>query len=511
MSKKSFKFFYIPSISAMIIDIVLLLMTMFLVVAVIPLSYKSNFKQYIDINYVYAIFWIMISYLLKRYQFVSNTSYAHNIKRLFWTSAVVQSIMTVPFLFATTNNYSFLVFVGYSLAMFSLTSIYYIIQFTINSAIEYKDVNEEHKTANDDRDLIIEKTNIVNNDILTDSIIEYSGEKAYTLISEYINPQSKNNLISFSANYFDIKSQPDRTYSSIIFLNKLNNIRGINRLFSVSNQKIPMNGNLICCFESLNTRKKNILNKYPWALNYSIYFFDYVFRRVIPKILVTKTLYFNLTKGKDRILSKTEVLGRLVYCGFDIITEKKINGLTYVIASKNKNLDAILEDKHYGSLLRLKRLGKNGKLINVYKFRTMYSYAEYLQSYIYKINSLQKGGKFKRDFRINTMGRFMRKYWIDELPMLINLLRGEMKIVGVRPLSQQYFSLYSGELQKLRIKYKPGLLPPFYADLPETLDEIQESELKYLRNCQQKGTFVTDMKYFFLIFRNIVFKKAKSA
>ena len=156
-------------------------------------------------------------------------------------------------------------------------------------------------------------------------------------------------------------------------------------------------------------------------------------------------------------------------------------------------------------------MGKNGIMFEVYKMRTMYPYSEYLQSYIYEKNDLKEGGKFNRDIRINTIGRFMRKYWIDELPMIYNWLRREMKLVGVRPLSQHYFNLYSRELQEKRVKFKPGLMPPFYADMPKTLDEIQASELKYLNECETKGTFKTDVKYFFLIIRNIFIKKARSA
>jgi lipopolysaccharide/colanic/teichoic acid biosynthesis glycosyltransferase len=104
----------------------------------------------------------------------------------------------------------------------------------------------------------------------------------------------------------------------------------------------------------------------------------------------------------------------------------------------------------------------------------------------------------------------MRKYWIDELPMLLNLIKGNMKIVGVRPISQHYFSLYSKELQEKRICHKPGLLPPFYADMPKTLDEIQASEMRYLTMCEERGTLVTDFIYFWKIVFTILVKRARS-
>jgi len=94
--------------------------------------------------------------------------------------------------------------------------------------------------------------------------------------------------------------------------------------------------------------------------------------------------------------------------------------------------------------------------------------------------------------------------------MLINLLKGDMKIVGVRPLSAHFFSLYSKELQDKRTQFKPGLLPPFYADMPKTLEEIQNSEMCYLNACEQKGVFRTDWVYFWRIIYNIIFKRARS-
>jgi lipopolysaccharide/colanic/teichoic acid biosynthesis glycosyltransferase len=155
-------------------------------------------------------------------------------------------------------------------------------------------------------------------------------------------------------------------------------------------------------------------------------------------------------------------------------------------------------------------VGKGGELIKVYKLRTMYPFAEYLQDYIHKQNSLENGGKFRNDFRVSRSRAVLRKLWIDELPMLINLFRGELKVVGVRPLSKHYYNLYSKELQEQRIKYKPGLIPPYYADLPETLEEIQESEMRYLQK-YEKRPLRTQWGYFWKAWYNILFRKARSS
>jgi hypothetical protein len=125
------------------------------------------------------------------------------------------------------------------------------------------------------------------------------------------------------------------------------------------------------------------------------------------------------------------------------------------------------------------------------------------------LHSLQTGGKFKHDFRITSWGAVFRRTWIDELPMFINLLRGEMKLVGVRPLSRQYFELYNEDVRDRRVKYKPGLIPPFYADLPADLEAIQKSELKYLDSFD-KHPFITDFRYFWVSWWNIMFRNARS-
>ena len=93
--------------------------------------------------------------------------------------------------------------------------------------------------------------------------------------------------------------------------------------------------------------------------------------------------------------------------------------------------------------------------------------------------------------------------------MLVNWIKGDLKLVGVRPISEHYFNLYDQEVREKRIKYKPGLVPPFYADLPKTLKEIQESEMRYLEAYEEKP-FRTDWKYFRKAIYNIVIKRARS-
>ncbi len=289
---------------------------------------------------------------------------------------------------------------------------------------------------------------------------------------------------------------------------KLNHVRFINKYLESINDLLVAGGYFVGCVETAEERKNRILEKYPKPISKSYYVLDYGVKRVLPKVPHARKVYFGITKGRNRVISEMETYGRLFSCGYRLVDSIKCDGLLYFIAQKVDTPDFNMEAT-YGPLIKLKRIGKGGKLIKVYKFRTMYPYSEYLQAFVYDRYGLQDGGKLNNDPRINTVGRLMRRYWLDELPMLINLLRGDLKIVGVRPISRHYMSLYPEAFQEYRKKFKPGLIPPFYADLPTTLEEIVASEERYLR-AYEKSPLATDLRYLYRSFVNIFFKKARS-
>lgn len=106
------------------------------------------------------------------------------------------------------------------------------------------------------------------------------------------------------------------------------------------------------------------------------------------------------------------------------------------------------------------RVGKNSKNFNLIKFRTMHTHAD-------KKGLLTVGG---RDVRVTAIGYFLRKYKIDELPQLINVLVGSMSLVGPRPEVSKYVDLYNvQQLQVLNVR--PGI-----TDLA-SLEFINENEL----------------------------------
>jgi exopolysaccharide biosynthesis polyprenyl glycosylphosphotransferase len=105
-----------------------------------------------------------------------------------------------------------------------------------------------------------------------------------------------------------------------------------------------------------------------------------------------------------------------------------------------------------------KRMGLNKRLISVYKFRTMVQNAEQKQAELEHLNEV--GGpvfKIKNDPRVTRIGKFLRKTSIDELPQLLNVLKGDMSLVGPRPLPVRDYRGFNRDWQRRRFSIRPGI------------------------------------------------------
>jgi exopolysaccharide biosynthesis polyprenyl glycosylphosphotransferase len=109
-------------------------------------------------------------------------------------------------------------------------------------------------------------------------------------------------------------------------------------------------------------------------------------------------------------------------------------------------------------LFRQRRAGLNGRPFTMLKFRTMVSNAEQLKQELAVLNEM-KGPVFKvtNDPRVTPVGRFLRKWSIDEFPQLWNVLRGEMSLVGPRPLPVDEVERFDDPAHRRRLSVKPGL------------------------------------------------------
>lgn len=321
-------------------------------------------------------------------------------------------------------------------------------------------------------------------------------------------PDPAGRYTCFVASPEEVAALPPDTACDITHVGRLNTVWALNVYLRAINEHLPEGGYFTGCVETSETERERIYARHSRFVARIRYGVRFLLHRVMPKLPWTAGLYRRLTGRRRRTLSRAEMLGRLVYAGFEIVEERQIGDEFYFIGRK---AGAPCRDRlhSWGPLFKMQRLGQGGRPIRVYKLRTMHPYSEYLQDYVYRQNNLQENGKLKDDFRVTAWGRVMRRLWIDELPMLINWLRGDLKLVGVRPLSAHYLSLYPEEAAARRLRHKPGLIPPFYADNPIGFDAIVASEMRYLEAYEQ-APFRTDLRYLGKILVNIIIKGARS-
>ena len=167
---------------------------------------------------------------------------------------------------------------------------------------------------------------------------------------------------------------------------------------------------------------------------------------------------------------------------------------------------AIVLDSHGdGAIFRQRRVGRDGKLFWLYKFRTMCPDAEEQLNELLSQNQMDGPVfKIKGDPRITRVGRFLRKTSLDELPQLLNVLQGDMSIVGPRPALPREVELYS-DYQRQRLYVTPGLscywqIAPHRNEM--SFDEWVALDLKYI----QERSFWVDWKIIFLTVRAMLMK-----
>ncbi len=254
-------------------------------------------------------------------------------------------------------------------------------------------------------------------------------------------------------------------------------------------------------------KKRRKLRKLP-LIGIFISMQEFVFLRFLPKVQFFKIIYRFFGFNSNKFLSKAEVLGRFIYNGYDIVSFNEIAG--YHSFKIRKTSDGLNNQVETGFIISLDRLGLNGRKIKVYKIRTMHSYSEYIHKYMIINHGFNSKGKIENDFRITKWGRLLRKFWIDEIPQLYNLIKGDLKIVGIRPVGEAYFNQLPEEIKEKRLKFKPGCIPPYVSlNLHSSLEEVLKADSIYMDE-YSKNKFV-DFRYFFLAIYCIIVKRKRSS
>lgn len=160
-------------------------------------------------------------------------------------------------------------------------------------------------------------------------------------------------------------------------------------------------------------------------------------------------------------------------------------------------LAIVLDSPGASPIFAQQRVGRGGRLFRLLKFRTMCPKAEErLEELLHQNQMDGPAFKIKGDPRITRVGRFLRKTSLDELPQLVNVLKGDMSIIGPRPALPREVAQYTDH-QWQRLSVTPGLscywqVTPHRNDL--SFDEWVELDLKYIR----ERSFLVDWKIIFL-------------
>ncbi|MCS4487692.1 sugar transferase [Streptococcus sciuri] len=240
----------------------------------------------------------------------------------------------------------------------------------------------------------------------------------------------------------------------------------------------------------------------------------------VSEVFVTSDAFSDFDRNRDHF----NALGLSVNLAFDVSREENLSKLTFHRIGSISTLTSSLNHIHLGSLIfkrlcdivfsiiglfitgivaiiiypivqkqsrgslifKQKRVGKNGKIFEIYKFRSMYLDAEKRKKELMKENELTSDLMFKMkdDPRIFPFGQKMRNWSIDELPQFINVLKGEMSLIGTRPPTVNEYSKYELHHFK-RLAMKPGITGMWQVNGRSNITDFEEVvalDMYYIKN-----------------------------
>lgn len=203
-------------------------------------------------------------------------------------------------------------------------------------------------------------------------------------------------------------------------------------------------------------------------------------------LLDKRELYLNFKRGADILISSLALVVLLPFIAIISVLIK--------IDSKGK------------VFYKQKRIGKNGKYFTIYKFRTMVSDANNFSKYFTKeqMEKYRVNYKLDNDPRITKIGKILRKTSLDEIPQLFNIIKGDLSIIGPRPIVDGEIEKYGLNKNKL-LSVTPGLTGNWAANGRSctSYEERMKMELDYVENI----SFKMDMEIFFKTIISVLKRK----
>ena len=201
----------------------------------------------------------------------------------------------------------------------------------------------------------------------------------------------------------------------------------------------------------------------------------------------------NLLESKAILLNKDKIKSRFVYHGIKRIFDIVAATCGIVLLSPLMIIIAVLikTEDHGPIFYKQVRVGKNGKTFKMYKFRSMFVNADKMLTKLKEHNDVEGPMfKMKDDPRITKVGHFIRKHSLDELPQFLNVLRGDMSLVGRRPPLPSEVEEYS-DYDKQRLFVIPGCTGVWQATERNEVgfNEMVQLDIQYI----QRASFIFDL------------------
>lgn len=204
---------------------------------------------------------------------------------------------------------------------------------------------------------------------------------------------------------------------------------------------------------------------------------------------IERITYFIIKRVFDILCS---IFGILMLIPISLVTK-----ICYIAVGDKKSI-----------FYKQKRVGKNGKIIYIYKFRSMVYNADEVLKELLKDPKYRKewdiNQKFENDPRVTKIGKILRKTSLDEIPQFINVLKGDMSLIGPRPLVEGELDAHKGNSMVYQ-SVRPGISGWWAANgrSATTYEKRLELEYYYCQNC----SLWLDIKCFFLTIAEVLFKR----
>lgn len=200
-----------------------------------------------------------------------------------------------------------------------------------------------------------------------------------------------------------------------------------------------------------------------------------------------------LLESKVVLLNRDKIKSRFIYHGVKRVFDFLAAACGIIILSPLMLIIAVLikSEDHGPVFYKQKRIGQNGKAFEMYKFRSMFVNADQILAKLKEQNDVDGPMfKMKDDPRVTKIGHFIRKHSLDELPQFLNVLRGDMSLVGPRPPLPSEVEEYS-EYDKQRLFVIPGCTGLWQATERNEVgfNEMVQLDIEYI----QRAGFLFDL------------------